>query len=201
MIKILRQTLVTEFLDDTTGEITTDTREFGDESVKAAKPKTTRKKKKNEWDDDDTPLLIREDNKLILNEAAVTAMKVNEGDRINIKMQVINRKRYPVIGLEETFGDKGGNLLTKSHTIRYGGKNNVELAKFGDIFVLDIHPKTDGLFVLKNKNADPAVEEENDAVAVSVQEELDELNSNLTDEETEMVDELDFNLNNINLDD
>jgi hypothetical protein len=197
MIKILRQTLVTEFLDDTTGEITTDTREFGDESVKASKPKAAKKKKKNEWDDDETPLLIREDNKLILNDAAVKLMGVEEGVRINIKMQTINRRRYPVIGTEETFGDKGGNLLTKSHTIRYGGKNNDELAKFGYIFVLEPQGKVDGLFLLKNRDASPEEEAENDAVAISVQEELDDLNNNLSDEEAEVVDELNFNLDEL----
>lgn len=197
MIKILRQTLVTEILDDTTGEITTDTREFGDESVKASKPKAAKKKKKNEWDDDETPLLIREDNKLILNDAAVKLMGVEEGVRINIKMQTINRRRYPVIGTEETFGDKGGNLLTKSHTIRYGGKNNDELAKFGYIFVLEPQGKVDGLFLLKNRDASPEEEAENDAVAISVQEELDDLNNNLSDEEAEVVDELNFNLDEL----
>ena len=197
MIKILRQTLVTEFLDETTGEITTDTREFGDESVKASKPKTTKKKKKNEWDDDERPLLIREDNKHILNDAAVKLMGVEEGVLINIKMQTINRRRYPVIGTEETFGDKGGNLLTKSHTIRYGGKNNDELAKFGYIFVLEPQGKVDGLFLLKNRDASPEEAAENDAVAISVQEELDDLNNNLSDEEAEVVDELNFNLEDL----
>lgn len=197
MIKILRQTLVTEFLDEATGEITTDTREFGDESVKASKPKTTKKKKKNEWDDDERPLLIREDNKLILNDAAVTLLGVDEGVRINIKMQTINRRRYPVIGTEETFGDKGGNLLTKSHTIRYGGKNNEELAKFGYIFVLEPQGKVDGLFILKNRDASPEEESENDAIAISVQEELEDLNNNLSDEEAEVVDELNFNLEDL----
>ena len=197
MIKILRQTLVTEFLDEATGEIITDTREFGDESVKASKPKTTKKKKKNEWDDDERPLLIREDNKLILNDAAVALLGVDEGVRINIKMQTINRRRYPVIGTEETFGDKGGNLLTKSHTIRYGGKNNEELAKFGYIFVLEPQGKVDGLFILKNRDASPEEEAENDAVAISVQEELEDLNNNLSDEEAEVVDELNFNLEDL----
>lgn len=197
MIKILRQTLVTEFLNEDTGEITTDTREFGDESVKASKPKATKKKKKNEWDDDERPLLIREDNKLILNDAAVALLGVDEGVRINIKMQTINRKRYPVIGTEETFGDKGGNLLTKSHTIRYGGKNNEELAKFGYIFVLEPQGKVDGLFILKNRDASPEEESENDAIAISVQEELEDLNNNLSDEEAEVVDELNFNLEDL----
>lgn len=197
MIKILRQTLVTEFLNEDTGEITTDTREFGDESVKASKPKTTKKKKKNEWDDDERPLLIREDNKLILNDAAVALLGVDEGVRINIKMQTINRRRYPVIGTEETFGDKGGNLLTKSHTIRYGGKNNEELAKFGYIFVLEPQGKVDGLFILKNRDASPEEESENDAIAISVQEELEDLNNNLSDEEAEVVDELNFNLEDL----
>lgn len=197
MIKILRQTLVTEFLNEDTGEITTDTREFGDESVKASKPKATKKKKKNEWDDDERPLLIREDNKLILNDAAVALLGVDEGVRINIKMQTINRRRYPVIGTEETFGDKGGNLLTKSHTIRYGGKNNEELAKFGYIFVLEPQGKVDGLFILKNRDASPEEESENDAIAISVQEELEDLNNNLSDEEAEVVDELNFNLEDL----
>lgn len=194
MIKILRQTLVTEFLDEATGEITTDTREFGDESVKAVKPKkTTTKKKKNEWDDDERPLIIREDNKLVLNEAAVKLMNVEEGDRLNIKMQVINRKRYPVIGTDLTFGEKGGNLLTKSNTVRYGGKNNEELAKFGYIFVLEPQGKVDGLFLLTTEPTEQSIAEEE--TAISVQEELDELNSNLIDdEEMETANELNFEL-------
>ena len=198
MIKILKQTLVTEFVDTETGETSVDSREFLDDSIVAAKPKkSSSKRKKNEWDEDPTPLVVREDNKLILNEAAVAALGVVDGDRINIKMQVLNRRRYPVIGTDETFGDKGGNLLTKSHTVRYGGKNNEELAKFGYIFVLENHPKTDGLFVMKNRDADEAAEEENDAIAVSVQEELEKLNSNLTDEEVEEIDELNFSLDDL----
>ena len=193
MIKILKQTLVTEFVDTETGETTVDSREFLDDSVKASKPKTTRSKKKNEWDDDPTPLVIREDNKLILNEAAIKVLDAREGDRINIKMQVIDRKRYPVIGSSDTFGDKGGNLLTKSHTIRYSGKNNEELAKFGYIFVMEDHPKNDSLFILKNRSGD-INDEADESVAISVQEELDELNANLTDDEIDAVDELDFEI-------
>ena len=193
MIKIFRQTLVTEFMDTETGEVFSDSREFLDDSVVVPKKKSTTKRKKNEWDNDSRPLLIREDNKLILNEAAIAAMGVVEGDRINIKMQVINRRRYPVIGTDETFGDKGGNLLTKSHTVRYGGKNNEELAKFGYIFVLEPQGKKDGLFILKNDNATDE-DIQNDEVAISVQEELDDLNANLTDEEVDMADELNFDL-------
>ena len=196
MIKIVRQTLVTQFVDESTGEMFTDSREFTDDSIVTPKKKSTTKKKKNEWDDDSRPLVIREDNKLILNEAAVAAMGVTEGDRINIKMQVINRRRYPVIGTEDTFGDKGGNLLTKSHTIRYGGKNNDELAKFGYIFVMEPQGKVDGLFILKNENATEE-DTKQEEVAISIQEELDDLNANLTDDEAEMVDELNFNLDNI----
>lgn len=196
MIKIVRQTLVTQFVDESTGEMFTDSREFTDDSIVTPKKKSTTKKKKNEWDDDSRPLVIREDNKLILNEAAVAAMGVTEGDRINIKMQVINRRRYPVIGTEDTFGDKGGNLLTKSHTIRYGGKNNDELAKFGYIFVMEPQGKVDGLFILKNENATEE-DTKQEEVAISIQEELDDLNSNLTDDEAEMIDELNFNLDDI----
>jgi hypothetical protein len=196
MIKIVRQTLVTEFVDESTGEMFTDSREFTDDSIVTPKKKSTTKKKKNEWDDDSRPLVIREDNKLILNEAAVAAMGVTEGDRINIKMQVINRRRYPVIGTEDTFGDKGGNLLTKSHTIRYGGKNNDELAKFGYIFVMEPQGKVDGLFILKNENATEE-DTKQEEVAISIQEELDDLNANLTDDEAEMVDELNFNLDDL----
>lgn len=195
-IKIIKQTLYTQWINTDTGELFEDSREFTDDSIVTPKKKSTTKKKKNEWDDDPRPLVIREDNKLILNEAAVAAMGVTEGDRINIKMQVINRRRYPVIGTEDTFGDKGGNLLTKSHTIRYGGKNNDELAKFGYIFVMEPQGKVDGLFILKNENATEE-DTKQEEVAISIQEELDDLNANLTDDEAEMVDELNFNLDDI----
>ncbi len=196
MIKILKQTIVTEFVDTETGETTVDSREFLDDSVKKSSPKkaSSSRKKKNEWDDDPRPIVVREDNKLILNEAAVNTLGVTDGDRVNIKMQVINRKRYPVIGTDEAFGSNGGNLVTKSFTIRYGGKNNEELAKFGYIFVLEAHPKTEGLFLMKNPDVGEETETLEEATAISVQEELDELNSNLTDEEAEEVDDLNFDL-------
>ena len=45
MIKIIKQTLVTQFVDDTTGEIFEDSREFLDDSIKPKKKSSTKTKK------------------------------------------------------------------------------------------------------------------------------------------------------------
>ena len=50
MIKIIKQTLVTQFVDEETGEVFEDKREFKDDSVKADKKTTassSKKKSKN----------------------------------------------------------------------------------------------------------------------------------------------------------
>ena len=45
MIKIIKQTLYTQFVDDSTGEIFEDTREFLEDSIKPKRKTSTRSKK------------------------------------------------------------------------------------------------------------------------------------------------------------
>ena len=71
-------TIKSEWLNEETGEIFTDTRELKDDSVK--KPSTRKsssKKKDSEVDDTNpNPLLILEENKYILNKAAVEDIRL-----------------------------------------------------------------------------------------------------------------------------
>ena len=85
-------TIKSEWLNEETGEIFIDTRELKDDSVK--KPSTRKsssKKKDSEVDDTNpNPLLILEENKYILNKAAVEALGVEPGDKVDLKQQTLN---------------------------------------------------------------------------------------------------------------
>ena len=199
MIKILKQTLLTQFVDEETGEIFEDKREFNDDSVKSsgAKKATTKKSsKKNPYDENPEPVLVREENKLILNTAALEALGAEEGDRINIKEQAINRRKRLVIGLSDTFGTKEGNLLTKSHTIRWSGKNAEMVARYGDEFNFLPYEKKEGLFILVNVNEDTETtnpDEADEEEVIDVAQEIAELNADLEDETEVLSDDLNFN--------
>ena len=169
MIKIVKQTLVTEFVDESTGELFKETREFKDDSVKTPSKKSSTKKSSKVNDDDPEPKLYLEGNKYILNAAAIEALGVEVGDTIDIKNQKIGNTRVKVIGSSETFGTKSGNKLTKSNSVSYRGKSNEELAVLGDIFTLTPHSNADGLFILtgnKQPNAVESVPEDEDEIMV-----------------------------------
>lgn len=189
MIKVLKQTLITQFVDEETGELFEDKREFKEDSIKTSgtKKATSKKKSKNPYDEEPEPILVREDNKLILNQAAVDALSAGEGDRIAIKEQAINRKKRLVIGLSDTFGTKEGNLLTKSNTIRWSGKNQEMVSRYGDEFNFVPHDKTEGLFILVNRNEDEEVTNpDEEEEVIDVEAEINELNADL-DDETEVL--------------
>ncbi len=195
MIKILKQTLITQFVDEETGELFEDKREFKEDSIKTsgAKKATSKKKSKNPYDEEPEPILVREDNKLILNQAAVDALSAGEGDRIAIKEQAINRKKRLVIGLSDTFGTKEGNLLTKSNTIRWSGKNQEMVSRYGDEFNFVPHDKTEGLFILVNRNEDEEVTNpDEEEEVIDVEAEINELNADLDDETEVLPSDLNF---------
>ena len=195
MIKLLKQTLITQFVDEETGELFEDKREFKEDSIKTsgAKKATSKKKSKNPYDEEPEPILVREDNKLILNQAAVDALSAGEGDRIAIKEQAINRKKRLVIGLSDTFGTKEGNLLTKSNTIRWSGKNQEMVSRYGDEFNFVPHDKTEGLFILVNRNEDEEVTNpDEEEEVIDVEAEINELNADLDDETEVLPSDLNF---------
>lgn len=188
-VKVLKVTVTTEFLDEETGEITKDVREYKDESVKTASKKSTSTAKKSSKvdDNDPEPKLYLEDNKYILNASAIEALGVEVGDTIDIKNQKVGNARVKVIGASETFGTKAGNKLTKSNSVSYRGKSNEELAELGNIFTLTPHPNADGLFVLSgNKQPNPVEEEPEEEDEVQVE----DIN---IDEDAVEISENDFN--------
>ena len=195
-------TIKSEWLNEETGEIITDTRELKDDSVK--KPSTRKsssKKKDSEVDDTNpNPLLILEENKYILNKAAVEALGVEPGDKVDIKQQKLNKKECLVIGAAETFGTQSGNKLTQKNAVSYRGKNNQNLAEHGNEFTFTPHPKIDGLFILTG-NREPEIKEDvvPEAEDIASEDELDDEMANLIDgnaDDTEISDN-DFNFDNL----
>lgn len=154
MIKVHKITITTEYLDESTGEVFTDTREFLDDSIKTTKKKSSSSKSSAKIDDSNPiPTLTLEDNKYILNAAAIQALGITPGEStIDIKNQKIGTKKVKVIGSSDTFGTKAGNKLTLKGTVSFRGKSNDELSEFGNIFTLEAHPNVSGLFILKGNN-------------------------------------------------
>lgn len=195
-------TIKSEWLNEETGKTFTDTRELKDDSVK--KPSTRKsssKKKDSEVDDTNpNPLLILEENKYILNKAAVEALGVEPGDKVDIKQLNLNKKKCLVIGAAETFGTQSGNKLTQKNAVSYRGKNNQNLAEHGNEFTFTPHPKIDGLFILTG-NREPEIKEDvvPEAEDIASEDELDDEMASLIDgnaNDTEISDN-DFNFNNL----
>lgn len=196
-------TIKSEWLNEETGEVITDTRELKDDSVKkpSTRKSTSSKKKDSEVDDSNpNPLLILEENKYILNKAAVEALGVEPGDKIDIKQQKLNKKECLVIGAAETFGTQSGNKLTQKNAVSYRGKNNQNLAEHGNEFTFTPHPKIDGLFILTG-NKEPEIKEDvvPEAEDIASEDELDDEMASLIDgnaDDTEISDN-DFNFDNL----
>ena len=169
MIKVHKITIVTEYLNEETGEIIVDTRELKDDTVKGKKASTKKAASSSKIDDSDpNPKLTLEENKYILNAAAIEALGVTPGEStIDIKNQKIGTKKVKVIGSSETFGTKAGNKLTLKGTVSFRGKSNEELSKFGDTFTFEPHPNVVGLFILKGneeEDVDVIVPEKEDDI-------------------------------------
>lgn len=160
MVKVFKVTITTEFVDEETGEVFKDVREYLDDSIKTTKKSTSTKKKSSKIDDNDPePKLYLENNKYILNSSAIESLGIEVGDTVDIKNQKIGNARVKVIGSSETFGTKSGNKLTKSNSISCRGKANEELSVLGSIFTLTPHPNADGLFILTGDKQPNSVEE------------------------------------------
>jgi hypothetical protein len=182
-MKLIKMIVKSSWLNEETGEVIDDVREYGDESVK--KPTTHKKTSSKKVAIDNSnpiPTLVLEESKYILNEAAIKALGVEPGDKVDIKTQKLNKKEVLVIGAAETFGTQSGNKLTQTGTVSYRGKNNQALAEHGNIFTLETHPKTDGLFILVGNN-EPDIKEE----AVPEAEEI-KSNDELDDELASLID-------------
>lgn len=180
MIKIIKQTLITQFVDDTTGEIFEDSREFLDDSIKLKKKSSTRTKKNQ--DDDPNPKLTLLEGKVQLNTAAVNLVGWEPETKIDIRFEKKGRKMTPIM-LEDP---SKGNRLTKTYTISCRGSKHDNLQDFGTVFDVVPYEGKDGWFKLIGN----APEKEDDIV--DIPEEIQDPDENLDLEET--LDNISFDL-------
>lgn len=182
--------------DDETGEVKVLNREVINDDLPKAKKKTSAPKK-SKADENPEPELILEDNKYVLNTAAVELLGVEADDRIDIKFEKKDKVRIPVIGCNTAFGTQGGNRLTKSNTVSYRGKNHDTLEEYGTVFSFKETDK-EGIFELIGDK--PVPEEKEDENVKIVDEEVEEigrpedLEGIVDGDATEVdADEIDFN--------
>lgn len=129
----MRVKMLIEFdFDPETGDYTPISREIIEEG--AATPKKAKSVMKD--DGSTEPIVILEENKLVLNSKAVEVLGAEWEDRISVIYQKHEDKLVPVIGKDEVFGCKNGNKLTKSKTVSCRGKANTKLAEHGTEFKL-----------------------------------------------------------------
>lgn len=107
------------------------------------KKKTTKKVE----DTDPTPRVTLLENKLQLNTAAIKALALESGDRVDIQY----RDNSPIIGPAELFGSNGCKV-TKTGSVSFRGKKAEELSNYGDCF--ELQPFDGGRFLLKG-NKEP----------------------------------------------
>lgn len=129
----MRVKMLIEFdFDPETGDYTPISREIIEEG--AATPKKAKSVMKD--DGSTEPIVILEENKLVLNSKAIEVLGAEWEDRISVIYQKHEDKLVPVIGKDEVFGCKSGNKLTKSKTVSCRGKANTKLAEHGTEFKL-----------------------------------------------------------------
>jgi hypothetical protein len=184
-IKIVKQTLYTQWVDQSTGELFEETREFLDDTIKVPK-KTSRSSSKKPKDTDVDPKVYLEDNKIRLNNKAVELTGFEPEMKIDVKFEKKGRIVTPVLCQDS----KTGNRLTKTYTISFRGSRHDNLAEHGDIFELIPYPDKEGYFKLKGN-----IEKEDDIVdipdEISTSEE-DDLDISASDEGNEIDFNLDF---------
>lgn len=136
------------------------------------------------------PQITLTDNKYILNESAANLIGVKWEDRLDIKYQLIDKIRFPIIGKDTAWGTKSGNKLTKSLTVSCRGNANSLLSEYGDTFSITPWQGHEGLFVLVG-NKDRATPDEN----VKVTE--DENPENDLEAIQDAIDDTDYEINNM----
>lgn len=136
------------------------------------------------------PQITLTDNKYILNESATNLIGVKWEDRLDIKYQLIDKIRFPIIGKDTAWGTKSGNKLTKSLTVSCRGNANSLLSEYGDTFSITPWQGHEGLFVLVG-NKDRATPDEN----VEVTE--DENPENDLEAIQDAIDDTDYEINNM----
>lgn len=181
---MIRAVTVTFDVNDETGEVTNVKTQVEGE----VKRRTTTTKKKDVVKElEDVAKITREENKISLNNRAVSDMGIEYGDRIFIiyEKDKATNTLFPVIGKS----DETGNKITKSNTVAFKGNQNVALAEFGSEFT--IKEFQDDVWKLVPIGSSKVVETVEEAIAIAEQVKPQLLTED--DEEYE-IDELEFKL-------
>lgn len=181
MIKIIKQTLTTQFVDDSTGELFEETREFLDDTIKP-KRKTTSKTKKNQ-DNDPVAKITLLEGKWQMNHACVELTGFEPDQKLEIKYEKKGRITTPVLCEDE----KSGNRLTKTYTVSCRGSRHDNLAEYGDIFEVTPYEGKEGYFKLKGN-----IEKEDDII--DIPEEISDPTDDDLIDDSEGIDVGDFDL-------
>lgn len=175
ILKTLRvTTTINVIVDEATGEITYQVAK--PTQVKSNFKVVEEKPRKAKKEEGTSPQLVLEDNKYSLNNAAVSLMGIEAGVKLDIKYEKRDKVMVPVLGPDDAFGTKGGNLLTKSNTVACRGSKHTELSKYGKVFEVKPHESKEGLFIL---------------IGDTIKEELPSKDE-IVIEDTELPEEIDF---------
>ena len=132
------------------------------DGIENKKPTTKRKspeKKEKVVELEDLARVRLEDNKLVLNNRAVSDLGIKYQDRVLIIYEGNSKNKYPLIGSDLAFDQEGsGNKITKTNTISYRGNANKILAEFGTSFTLV--PHKEGIFKMESLTTPKIVQEE-----------------------------------------
>ena len=176
MIKIIKQTLVTQFVDDSTGEVFEETREFLDDSIKPKRKSSTRTKKNS--DDDPIAKITLLEGKWQMNNACIELTKFDPEQKINVLFEKKGKTTTPVLCEDE----KAGNRLTKTFTVSCRGSKHDNLAEFGTVFEVIPYEGKEGYFKLIGD----APQKEDDIIEVP--EEIEDPDDIIDDDSQDMED-------------
>lgn len=105
-------------------------------------------KKAKEAEESEEAQITLTDNKYILNKKAAELLQVEPDDRLDIKYQLIDNMKFPIIGKDTIWKTKSGNKLTKQLSVSCRGTANSLLSEFGNIFNLTKWKGHEGLYLM-----------------------------------------------------
>ena len=184
---MLRAVTITFDIETETGDVTNVKTQVEGEVKKRT---TTTRKKEVVKELEDTPIITREENRLVFNNRAMADMELDETCRVAIKYEKEGSKLIPIIGTDLAFSEKGsGNKMTKSQTISYKGNQNVVLAEFGSEFTITTYQ--DEIWKLTPLGEPETVESVEESIKISSK--VDPILL-IDDEDTYEINELTFKL-------
>lgn len=185
--------------DPETGEYTPISSEIIEEGKETAVKKSSTTTKKPKKGESTEPLIIREDNKLVFNTAAINLFGLEADDRVSLQFDKNGKVITPIVGKDEDMGRKDGNRFTKSGTVACRGKANEMLAKYGTTFYLYEHPNRKNIYYLRDEKVESTIIEDDNNIEIPEEVEIDELPLDITilgDDTNNEISEFTFDLLN-----